>query len=177
MKYTKKRRREAATLIQRYYKGYVARIRYKEQKRRKREDWLSGRMRARKKVEVTLLKAKINDRFRKRCGASKIGSVLWKLVRQRLSHAWKKWTHKRLVIYSLRGIVRIQAWYRGWKVRFDLKKMSIERHVGPDDLERLRRIRREAFHTNASLAESPAMAMVTRTLKRREADDHDRLKR
>lgn len=62
-------------------------------------------------------------------------------------------------------------------MRQELNRLSIERHVGPDELARLRRIRREALHTSTTLTECSDMAMVTRNLRMREAAEHERLKK
>jgi len=103
--------------IQRFWRGWVIWKRYRETRRMKREDWLSGRMRAKRKMEVTICKAKVNYRFRKRCGAGKIAAVLARLVRARTAWAWKNWRPKTVPLYFTKATVRIQAWYRGEKVR------------------------------------------------------------
>lgn len=43
------------------------------------------------------------------------------------------------------------------------------------DLERLRRIQREALHASSELTEHKDMTMVSRALKRRDIEDHERL--
>merc|ERR1711976_847734 len=83
------------------------------------------------------------------------------------------------VLYSTRAAVRIQAWFRGWKARREVKRAWLLREKmdlqAADDLERLRRIQREAVHTSSELTDHKDMKMIKRTLRIREAEEHDRL--
>lgn len=150
----KRRRNRAATDIQRLYRGRVCRARYRELRRMNREDWLSQKLRRHLRwiIEDACLKKKENPKRK-----------------------------KNMVIYSVRAAVRVQAWYRGWKVRQDVKRAKLLRmNVEADEASTigyLRRIRREAEHANAELTGHKDMSMVTHAAKRRDIEDAERLTR
>lgn len=152
-----KRRARAAIDIQRIWRGWMTHRRYRELRVMKREDWLARRLRQ-NLLWLTMQASQKED--------------LRKQQRQAIKN-------NRRIIVSTRAVVRIQAWYRGWKARQQVKRARLFR-MRPmdndvDDLERLRRIQREAQHTSTELTDHKDMTMVNRALGRRDIEDHERL--
>lgn len=151
-RYSLKRRKLAAIDIQRIWKGWRTRLRYREIRAMLREDWLARRIRK-------------NLHWLAMAASEKKVKVV------KVKNRW--------IIYSTRAAVRIQAWYRGWKARQEAKRqrllqMKLESDI-VSDLERLRRIQREAVHTSIELTDHKDMTKINRALKQRDIDDHERL--
>jgi len=156
-RYMVKRRKKAALHIQRIWWGWRGRLKYREVRAMKWEDWLARRIR--KNLFWLSMQASEKDALKKR--------------QQQANKNTRK------LIYSTRAAVRLQSWYRGWKARQQAKRarllqMKLDSEI-VSDMERLRRIQREALHTSTELTDHKDMTKVSRALKRREIEDHERL--